>query len=146
MEYINEEECERALAEVLAEQRAKTGKKKTKLKDAMLPMAEKLNADIVICPALTEYSEYVYPSLRLTGGIIVHSTAAARVTGCKRSDGTVFDKERYRYYHDEMSSQGMAEVLALYCMQQALDDAKVRELIPAMTEWIKGNEEKKDDH
>ncbi len=58
VEEIPQSEVESALNDVLAD--LKTKHRRVKMKDAMQPLAEKLDADLVVCPVLTTYYEYIY--------------------------------------------------------------------------------------
>ena len=61
MHYVEElpaSDVEAALDEVLAD--LKKEKRRVRMKDAMQLLAEKLDADLVVCPVLTDYREIIF--------------------------------------------------------------------------------------
>lgn len=123
-EYIPEAECAAALESVLAEME-RTGKR-VKLKDAMKPLADKLQADIVVCPALVRYDQYSHMSFNWNHGTIIHSTASIELSGYERATDQVFHKSFGKSYHDEYSSWGTADALANECMDHVIDETGLR--------------------
>ena len=134
--YLPEGECESKLEAIVAEQRKTARKGRVKMKDVVKPLAKELDADIVICPVLTAYEERMYMSFRWDRGAILYASAGVRITGYDRKTDKVFDKERYRHYHDEYSVAGEARALALECMDGAIEDTELRTRIPSMKEWL----------
>lgn len=126
VDYISERECLAALEEVKAE-----AKGKIKLKDLMRPLAEKLQADLVVVPVLTGYEQYQTMSWHRWGRYIIHSYAAVEIIGFDRSKDEVFRKGDSRQFNDEYSTQGDVSLLAHEVMDEALRRAKVHERV-----WI----------
>ena len=126
VDYIPERECLAALEEVKAE-----AKGKIKLKDLMRPLAEKLQADLVVVPVLTGYEQYQTMSWHRWGRYIIHSYAAVEIIGFDRSKDEVFRKGDSRQFNDEYSTQGDVSLLAHEVMDEALRRAKVHERV-----WI----------
>lgn len=126
VEYIPERECLAAMEEVKAE-----AKGKYKLKDLMRPLAEKLQADLVVVPILTGYEQYQTMSWHRWGHYIVHSYAAVQITGYDKSKDEVFNKGASRQFNDEYSTQGDVSTMAHEVMDEALRSAKVHERV-----WI----------
>ena len=82
--YIPEKECLAAFEE--AEQEA-VGKRK--LKELMRPVAEKLQADLVVLPVLTGYEQYETMSWYRWGRHITHSYAAVEIMGYDKAKDEV---------------------------------------------------------
>lgn len=126
VEYIPECECMAALEAVQEEQGSRA-----KLKDIMRPLAEKLQADLIVVPVLTGYEQYQTMSWHRWGRYIIHSYAAVEITGFDRSKDEVFRKGDSRQFNDEYSTQGDVSLLAHEVMEEALRRAKVHERV-----WI----------
>ena len=124
--YIPEQECKAALEEARA---GAVGK--VKLKDLMRPVAEKLNADLVVLPVLTGYEQYQTSSWHRWGRLILHSYAAVEIVGFDKSKDEVFSKGASRHFNDEYSTQGDVSLLAYDVMNEALHKAKLHDRI-----WI----------
>lgn len=124
--YIPEKECWEALDEARLEAIGKV-----KLKDLMRPVAEKLNADLVVMPVLTGYEQYQTMSWSRWGRYIIHSYAAVEIYGFDKSKDEVFKKGASRRFDDEYSTQAEVSKLALEAMDEALREAKVKERV-----WI----------
>jgi hypothetical protein len=124
--YIPEKDCQAALEEARA-----GAASKVKLKDIMRPVAEKLNADLVVIPVLTGYEQYQTMSWHRWGRYIVHSYAAVEIVGFDKSKDEVFSKSASRHFNDEYSTQGDVSLLAYDVMNEALHKAKLHDRI-----WI----------
>jgi hypothetical protein len=124
--YIPEKDCQAALEEARA-----GAASKVKLKDLMRPVAEKLNADLVVIPVLTGYEQYQTMSWHRWGRYIVHSYAAVEIVGFDKSKDEVFSKSASRHFNDEYSTQGDVSLLAYDVMNEALHKAKLHDRI-----WI----------
>ena len=122
--YIPEKECLAAFEE--AEQVA-VGKRK--LKELMRPVAEKLQADLVVLPVLTGYEQYETMSWYRWGRHITHSYAAVEIMGYDKAKDEVFSKGATRQFHDEYSTQADVSLLAYEAMDEALQRAKIHERI-----------------
>ena len=122
--YIPEKECLAAFEE--AEQEA-VGKRK--LKELMRPVAEKLQADLVVLPVLTGYEQYETMSWYRWGRHITHSYAAVEIMGYDKAKDEVFSKGATRQFHDEYSTQADVSLLAYEAMDEALQRAKIHERI-----------------
>ena len=122
--YIPEKECLAAFEE--AEQEA-VGKRK--LKELMRPVAEKLQADLVVLPVLTGYEQYETMSWYRWGRHITHSYAAVEIMGYDKAKDEVFSKGATRQFHDEYSTQADVSLLAYEAMDEALQRANIHERI-----------------
>lgn len=126
VEYISENECLAALDEVQQEAGAKA-----KMKDLLRPLADKLQADLVVVPVLTGYEQYQRMSWHRWGCYITHSYASVQVMGYDKSRDEVFKKGASRQFSDEYSTQGDVSLLAHEVMEEALRQAKIHERV-----WI----------
>lgn len=126
VDYISESECMAALEDVQAEQG-----RRVKLKEIMRPLAEKLQADLIVVPVLTGYEQYQTMSWHRWGRYIIHSYAAVEIIGFDKSKDEVFSKGDSRQFNDEYSTQGDVSLLAHEVMDEALRRAKVHERV-----WI----------
>lgn len=124
VQYIPEKECWTALEEARQEAVGKV-----KLKDLMGPVAEKLNADLVVVPVLTGYEQYQTMRWNRWGRYIVHSYAAVEIAGFDKSKNEVFSKSASRHFNDEYSSQGDVSRLAYEAMDEALRSAKIHDRV-----------------
>jgi len=127
VEYLPEAECERVLRAVWEERKKTNGR--ASLEEVMQIWAETLEADIAVCPVLTEYDEYSYFGWSWRRGTFLSSRARIVLYGYDRSSGKPFQKSWGRNYHGESSTQGSASVLALECMDKVIADAGLREMI-----------------
>ena len=124
--YIPEKECLAAMEDVQQE-----AGKRSKLQDLMRPLAEKLQADLVVVPELTGYEQFQTMSWHRWGRYITHSYAAVQITGYDKSKDEVFRKGSSRQFNDEYSTQGDVSLLAHEVMDEALRQAKIHERV-----WI----------
>lgn len=124
--YIPEQECLEALEDVKNEAAGKE-----KLRDLMRPVAEKLNADLVVLPLLTGYEQYETMSWYRWGRHITHSYASVEIMGYDKAKDEVFRKSATRQFHDEYSTQADVSRLAYEALEEALQSAKVHERV-----WI----------
>ena len=135
MHYVEElpsSEVEAALDEVLAD--LSQGKKRVKMKDAMPALAEKLDADLVVCPVLTNYYEYVF-----YGGfglwcddddrMRLESYVALELDGYDRSEQKNFSKSTSRFYHDTYSPSGRADALAKGAIESLVKETDINRRI-----------------
>ena len=115
VEEIPQSEVEAALNDVLAD--LKTKHRRVKMKDAMQPLAEKLDADLVVCPVLTTYYEYIYYggggwSWDSHDSMILDSGASVELDGYDRIAQENFSRSASRYYHEGFHPTGRACMLA----------------------------------
>ena len=130
MHYVEElpqSEVEEALQDVLAD--LSQGKKRVKIKDAMQPLAEKLDADLVVCPVLTDYYEIVFyggwDGWNSGDTIRLESFAGLELNGYDRAEDKNFSKATSRFYHDSYSSYGRASYLAKDALESLIQETDV---------------------
>lgn len=110
----------------------KAGNKKAKFADAMRPLADRLDADIIVCPILVRYSQYVVGFSTWSGEQYIDSNAEVELIVYDRRTDDLRDKIASRMHHDTMSALGTAPYLANVCFDIVIEATKIRELIHAI--------------
>ena len=128
-EFLPTKDSTQALSDIW--QKMHSANKKARLQDAMKPLAQKLNADIVICPILLNYNQYV-DNLTGLGETYLKSYARAELIIYDRRTDNLIDKKNSQMYNDVMSTFGTADFLAKVCFDKVIDDSKLRNLINAI--------------
>ena len=135
MHYVEEipsSEVESALNDVLAD--LKTQHRRVKMKDAMQPLAEKLGADLVVCPVLTTYYEHIYYG----GGwgwdsfddmMILDSGATVELDGYDRSTQENFSQSASRYFHEGYAPSGRASMLAKDALETLVSATEINKRV-----------------
>lgn len=117
IEHIPVAESTAALNEIWRDMRK--ADKKTKLKDAIKPLAEKLNADIIVCPVLRRYSEtFVQNTASLSSHLI--SDVSATLIVYDRRTGDLVEKKTSRNFNDSANKFGKASYLAGECFDNLI--------------------------
>ena len=129
VEYIPTAESTKALNDIWKKMRADN--RKAKLVDAMRPLAKKLNADIVVCPILHRYSQYVIPPISTDEAILTSNVRVELIVYDRRTDELV-DKKASQMYRDSIGGFGTAAQLAQLCLDQVIDTTKLRQKIIAI--------------
>lgn len=124
-EYIPVRESQQALSYIWQDMRTKN--KKAKLADAMRPLAQMLNADIVICPVLLRYSQNA--TFSVWDETIIDSQARAELIVYDRRTDTLIDKKSMQMYHDSYHPLGTASTLAKICFDRVINETNLRQLI-----------------
>ena len=125
-EFLPTKDSTKALDDIW--QNLRSENKKARLQDAMKPLAEKLDADIVICPILLSYNQYV-DNLTGFGETYIRSYARAELIVYDRRNDNLIDKKAAQMYNDVISTTGSADYLAKICFDKVIDDTKLRNLI-----------------
>ena len=112
-------------------QQMRSANKKARLQEAMRPLAQNLDADIIICPVLLSYSQHV-DNLTGFGETYLQSYVKAELIVYDRRADSLVDKKASQMYHDVMSTTGTADYLAKICFDRVIDETKLRELIIAI--------------
>ena len=113
----------------------KVGNKKAKLADAMRPLADRLDADIIVCPVLVRYSQYVVGFSTWSGEQYIDSNAEVELIVYDRRTDDLRDKVASRMHHDTMSALGTAPYLANVCFDIVIEATKLPELIHAIGKY-----------
>ena len=113
-------------------QKMSAADKKAKLADAMRPLAEKIDADIIVCPVMLSYGETIIGFSGWIGEEILDSRAEVELIVYDHRTDTLLDKKASRMYHDAWSNSGTASYLAAECFDIVIEQTKLRELIRAV--------------
>ena len=128
-EYIPPATSAKVLATMWQSMRA--ADKKAKIQDAMRPLAEDLDADIIICPILLRYNQNVGGAFTSDETYLSSNVRAELIVYDRRTDSLV-DKKVSRMYNDAMSNFGTASFLAKECFDRLIDETKLRQTIFAI--------------
>lgn len=102
--------------------------KKTRLRDAIRPLAEKIDADIIACPILLSYSQWE-DGFSSFGETYLYSYVQAELIVYDRRTDDLVDKKTSRMYHDSYHPVGTASYLAKACFDELIDKTKLHQLI-----------------
>ena len=125
-EYVDKQESTAALNEIWRQMRSQN--KKAKLKDAMRPLAEKINADIIVCPALKNYSETQVQHGMNFETFLVSDVSATLIVYDRRTDELI-EKKVSRHFNDSYNKYGSASSLAKECFERLLAETKLQQKI-----------------
>ncbi len=120
VEYIPEKNCLAAWDEV---ESGLTGK--ARIKDMAKPIAEKLNADLVVIPVVAGYEQYTTMSWYWDHDMILHSYAEIQLVVYDRTTDKLVYKKSSDFYDDEYSTTGTASYLARNCMDNVIRDVNL---------------------
>ena len=126
-EYLPPDESARELNALW--QNISAQNKKASLSDAMRPLAQNLDADIVVCPVLKQYSQYVSLGFGWNCETYLVSQARAELIVYDRRSDELVDKKFSQFFNDTYSLRGTASFLAKICFDRVIDDSKLRQLI-----------------
>ena len=125
-EYFPMTDSAQTLNEIWQEMRREN--KKSRLRDVIKPFAEKIDADIVVCPVLLSYSEWV-DGFSSFGETYLYSYVQAELIVYDRRTDDLADKKTSRMYHDSYHPVGTASYLAKTCFDELIDKTKLHQLI-----------------
>lgn len=128
-EYIPPADSAKVLSQLW--QSMRSANPKAKIQDAMRPLAEDLDADIVVCPILLRYYENAGGGLTSDETYLDSQVRAQLIIYDRRVDNLV-DKKVSRMYHDMMSGFGTASFLAKECFDRLIDETKIRQTVFAI--------------
>ena len=129
-DYLPENHSTQALNDIWNELRSQN--KKAKLADAIRPLANKIDADIVVCPVLRQYGQYASFFSSWNGDFYINSYAEAELIVFDRRTDILTDKKASRMYHDIYTLSGTASHLAKECFDKIIAESKLRDLIRAI--------------
>ena len=101
--------------------------KKARLTDVMRPLAEKLDADIIVCPVLKDFSQHVFSVC--CGETVLISHARAELIVYDRRTDELIDKKSSLFHNDVYHPRGTAEQLTKECFDKIIDASKLRQKI-----------------
>lgn len=128
-EYIPPAAAAKVLREMWKSMRSVN--KKAKIQDAMRPLAEDLDADIIVCPILLRYNQN-YSGAFTSDETYLSSTVRAELIVYDRRTDSLVDKKVSRMYNDMISNFGTASFLAKECFDRLIDETKLRQTIFAI--------------
>ena len=120
-EYLPPDESARALSDIY--------NKKTNLSDAMRPLAQKIDADLIVCPVLKKYSQYVTMGFGWNSETYIISQAAAELIVYDRRSDELTVKKNSQIYNDVYSQRGTASFLSQICFDKIIDSSGLRQII-----------------
>ncbi|MBR3747285.1 MAG: hypothetical protein IKN27_10050, partial [Selenomonadaceae bacterium] len=123
-EYVPPADAAKVLGDIW--QSMRTVDKKAKIQDAMRPLAEDIDADIIVCPILLSYNQNYSGAFTADETYLSSNVRAELIVYDKRTDNLV-DKKFSRMYHDMMSNFGTASFLAKECFDRLIDETKLRQ-------------------
>ena len=129
VQEIPESQVETALDEVLTQ--LHQSNQRVKLQDAMKPLADKLQADLVVCPVLNDYEQWTEISWNWKHADLLHSYVAMEIAGYDRSSDETFHKSASRFFHDEYSPTGLADTLSIECVDELIQSTELRKRVNA---------------
>lgn len=126
VEYVEAEESSSALNEIWRQMRKENPK--AKLKDAVKPLAEKIDADIIACPILRRYSQTTVQRGFNFETYLVSDVSATLIVYDRRTDELI-EKKDSRSFNDTYNRLGTASNLAKECFDRLLDATKLQQKI-----------------
>ncbi|MBQ6298548.1 MAG: hypothetical protein IJK81_12855 [Selenomonadaceae bacterium] len=130
VEYLPPKDSAQVLGDMWQDMRAEN--KKAKLQDAMRPLAQKLDADIIVCPVLNQYSQHVSISSGWHGEDYMISNVRFELIIYDRRTDELIDKKAAQFYNDSYSLRGTASFLSKICLDKVIEDTKLRQRIVAI--------------
>ena len=106
--------------------------KKAKLPEVMRPLTQNLNADIIVCPIIKQYSQHVTPSSGWSGESHMISQVRAELIIYDRRTDELIDKKNSQLYNDSYNPRGTASFLVKVCFDKVIEDTKLRQRIFAI--------------
>ena len=125
-EYVPNQESVGALNEIWKEIRSQN--KKAKIKDAIKPLAEKINADIIVCPVLRNYSETKVQRGFDMETYLVSDVSATLIVYDRRTDELI-EKKDSRHFNSSYNKFGTASSLVQECFDRLIEYTKLKQKI-----------------
>ena len=127
VELLPEKDCREALAAVDTELRQNQSGKRLHLEDEMKPLADKLQADIVVGLVVTNFWEYTH--VNWEGDTWLESDVSLQLVGYNRAEDKVIHRSVSRSFHSEYALDGTASALAEDGLESLLREEKLHDLI-----------------
>ena len=121
-EYLPTNEAAQALNEIY----------QSDFQAAMRPLAEKLDADIIVCPILKQYSQYVSFYSGWSGDTIINAQVIVELVVYDRRTDELIAKKDSEFYHGDYTLRGTASALSKVCFDNVIDKTKIKERIRAI--------------
>ena len=126
-EYLPPDESARALDDLW--QNISGQNKKANLSDAMRPLAQEIDADLIVCPVLKKYSQYVTMGFGWNSETYIVSQAAAELIVYDRRSDELTVKKNSQIYNDVYSLRGTASALSKICFDKIIDSSGLRQIV-----------------
>ena len=127
VEYLPPETTTAELSKIWAEMRGKD--KRAKIKNALKPFAEKVDADVVVCPILRRYYQAVFPVTGMDTGTRLVSSVSAELIIYDARTGEITDKKVYGNFDSGYSKFGTAAYLANDCFNKLIEETNLRRIV-----------------
>lgn len=125
VEYIPSTESSPVLQDIWS--KIYQSNKKAKLKEAMKPLADELNADFIVCTVLYSCNEMTSMSMGFDHSTLLQSNAGVEMILFDNRTGELINKKRSKFFNDEYSPRGTADALAVECLTELIEELKPRE-------------------
>lgn len=127
-EFIPTKISTEALKDIWQRLRAKNGRPNPA--EAIRLLAHEIDADIVVCPVLLQYSQQITNAVN-HDTIMNSNVRAAMIVYDRRTDNLI-DKKAAQVYHDSYHPLGTASALAKICFDNVIEETNLRSLIRAI--------------
>ena len=124
VDYIPAYESNAAFKEV--RQEVTGNRKKIKFKELMKPLANKLNADIVICTVIHHCKQYTIMTFSWDHNLHLVSTASVEMIIYDSRTDEIKNKKTSRFYNGDYDQRGTCEFLALECIDILIEELQPR--------------------
>ncbi len=98
-----------------------------RLSDTLKPLAQRLNADIVVCTVLYNCNQMT--SMTFERGTHLVSNAGVEMMIFDNRTGRLTNRKITRNYNDDYSQYGTADALALDCLTKLIDELELRKRV-----------------
>ncbi len=122
-EYVSEDESLAQLKIIMA-----NAGRKAKLRDAMQPLAARLNADLVIVVEVTSFSEWRYISWE--GEMVIETSTRLTLHGYDAASGRLIRQDGGGYDINDYHPSYEAGPKLMEALDDALAEANLRQLLP----------------
>lgn len=127
-EFIPTKISTEALSNIWQRLRANNGRPNPS--EAIRLLAREIDADIVVCPVLLQYSQQITNAVN-HDTIMNSNVRAAMIVYDRRTDNLI-DKKAAQVYHDSYHPLGTASALAKICFDNVIEETNLRSLIRAI--------------
>lgn len=128
-EFIPTKISTEALSNIWQRLRANNGRPNPS--EAIRLLAREIDADIIVCPVLLQYSQQITNAVNSHDTIMNSNVRAAMIVYDRRTDNLI-DKKAAQVYHDSYHPLGTASALAKICFDNVIEETNLRRLIRAI--------------
>ena len=101
------------------------------IQEAMRPLAQALDADIIVCPIIKNYIQHVSFSAFWGETILISNVRVELIVYDRRTDELI-DKKSSQFYQDSYSLRGTASSLAKICFDNVIESTQLHQRIMAI--------------